>query len=251
DNEDIFVLVAEKNLAVMVSVMNRVSWWGLVIFWIGFLFKFMHWPMASLNLLIGTALLVTGVFLKRRTAATIDLHSLSLRAVLAAAHLFLLFRLLYWPGSWITFMILLIALGGALMLFMRSDFVKPTTFLTFFLIGLLSASLVFVRAYSFSWFFGVGSPIMREEVPYSYTGWSQYSWFLHAAGEGEESMVAMNNAVLAAERCVAERDHDPKLIVFYKEERWRLHNNNWNEWRWPPDEYRWGSGTTDQTVPAR
>lgn len=219
------------------GTLNPLTWWGLSIFWIGFAFKVMHWPLASLGIIVGTLLLVIAVPLRPRRDGVVDWLGVCLRGTLATAHLFLLVRIQFWYGAPQLLLLHMAMTGILLVVYFRSNFRPLRAAFIVPVFALLSLGIYFVPAYTISYHLGVGSPLHRDLAPYSYHGWQNYSWFLHLAGEESRSLAAMDSALMAAQRCVSENGHDPAIVHFYQTERARLLAGMWDSYLPPPDEY--------------
>lgn len=205
------------------------SWYGIVVFWVGIGFKYMHWPGAGALSMAGCLVLLISTVIPCRKAAAIDY---ALRALLALAHVLLLFRFQYWAGAFVIQVVLGAVLVIAVIARAVSFFPARRAFIPVVVLVLVASGISLVPAHRLSYEFGVGSRMNRDMVPYSHMGWIHYSWFLHAAGEQDRSRTAMDSAVAAAGRCFTDQGASPELLGFYQSQREKLIKGQWDRLEW-------------------
>lgn len=177
--------------------MKRVEFLSLIVFLIGIIIKILHWKAADLILLIGCAtfLIISLIHFVKNISSNSPKAFLYLSFSLWTVYL--LFRLLYWPG------------GPILILGFRLIFLVPFAVsisclalhvhyktrirlpqIIFMLYFGFSIWLSYLQSYHVFYFFYL-NPVVHHYTRDSDIGsWDRYSWFLYISNKDNDAIIA-------------------------------------------------------------
>lgn len=216
--------------------MKKLEYISIATFLIGIIIKMLHWKAADITLLIGcSAFLIVSLthFIKKisSNASNAFVHlSYSLWTI------YLLFRLLYWPG------------GPILILGMRLIFILPLVVSINSLIlhilyktkvglpqiGLIiftgfSIWLSYLQSYHVFYFFYLNPVVHHYTRESDAISWDRYSWFLYISNKDNEAVIANAFAIYALKNSGDKYTEIEQLVIkkLLDEHRYHIINKDW------------------------
>jgi hypothetical protein len=202
------------------------------LFVIGFLFKLLHLPGAALGLVFGSGLLVCHSLIYLLINSRTQLVKSFVFIVFAFASLYLMFRLLFWPGAQ-TALIAVVTTAIIGVIIMVVSKTKPTGMQLFVALYLgVCIMLGFVHSDRIYYFTNYNQ-LNQSPVKYPFI-WDKYSWFLYLAGRKDEAAIANANAreALAAgheDFYYETRDNEPPQVRLERHGK-LIAENGWNSY---------------------
>jgi|GEM_PF-1042665 len=168
-------------------------------FLIGIVFKFLHYPGASLLLLLGALLLFIHSIIYLCKNAKTNLPISFLHLSYSILTIYVLFRFQYWPGCSLLFLIgFFVTVFCFFLLFKnKTQFKLPQIFLVVYFVFFFVLS--FTHSYKIYYLFNLNTVLNGEARETNYKSWDEYSWFLYIANKQDEVLEANQKAQKVAE----------------------------------------------------
>lgn len=209
-----------------------------VMFIIGLFFRLLHYPGASVILVLGTLLHIIHSVIYLAQNAKSNLVMSFLHLSYASITTYILFRLQYWPGgpmimgfSLFFIIVLLITLYYfKLQLTSKVEFKLPQIFLVLYFVIFIALS--FTHSYSIYYFMNLNPVLNGDSRNTDYYSWDKYSWFLYIANKQEEAIEANQNAQKAANEYL-KIIPDPKTsqyLISIEQHGQQIRDKNWTAW---------------------
>ena len=169
---------------------------GFILFTIGLIFKFLHYPGAPILMIIGIINLIVLYaikLIKKNITLNILINSTSTFWLI-----FILFRIQYWDYASIPLL-----LATSLTIYTVLTIIKKKNYLNFLtiLFGVtitLSTILMFTPAHKVYYLINLNSTLNQEIRVNGYDAWNKYSWFLYIDGQNNKALLANDKAIIAA-----------------------------------------------------
>ena len=212
--------------------MQIIAW---TTFSLGLVVKLLHYPGASILLLLGTLLLSIHsiIYLCKNAKTNLSISFLHLSYSLLT--IYILFRFQYWScGPMILgfSLLFLIGLFATLICFFllfknKSQFKFPQIFLVIYFVFFFVLS--FTHSDRIFYFFNLNTVLNSETRKTNYNSWDKYSWFLYIANKQDEALEANHKAQKAVEeylKITSDRNavYDLDLI---KQHEQQIQNKDW------------------------
>lgn len=167
------------------------SW---IVFLLGLLFKFLHYPGGGILLTLGSLLLVIHCIIHFTKFAKTDLPLTLLYASIAFITVYLFGRLQYWAFAKPFFLVaFLLSLATIILLFVKKvKFGFPQLFLIVYFVFFFIIS--YTASYRIYYFINLNTVLNSESRNTDYASWDKYSWFLYLQEKQEEAIEANTNA---------------------------------------------------------
>lgn len=168
------------------------------IFLIASIFRLLHWPFASILVILSFLLIL--IFAVINSFSKKEIWKIDILGgwIINSWALYILFRYLYWYSgpSIIGFnaMFLVTLILTIIYLSTRKKNAISKTFITISLIGFIFS---FIPSYSICYFFELNEIINKENNNTNYYSWDKYSWFLYIRGEKKRALDANQKAIKA------------------------------------------------------
>lgn len=198
---------------------------GLVVFWCGFLFKVMHWPLAAFLLIIGSSLPVWVTLIPFAGTSGASRTVQWARLAIATWHIYLLFRLQFWPTS---FLVPVIAAAISMVALVRSIRLKHTLGSMGAVLAVVAVLGVFVTSQPPHRIFRQVNMLRMPPVP-SPMVWDRYSWLLYLDKHYDEALVANDSAQAAVPHAV---DPGPGLLDTLRVHQAHIVARDWHQFTW-------------------
>lgn len=203
---------------------------GYVVFLIGIVFKFLHFPGAAILMLLGSLFLL--LFYSKRLIKKEDRSISKNLTGLAAAFwaIYLLFRIQYWSYIVIP---MLAALGftiAAIQYRKAGSFKVVSRTIVLLALFAISAIAAFTPTYFIYYLVNLNEPMNENYRKYSYTAWNKYSWFLYKDGEIDMALEANEKAFEAAKKSINEYMEDTTILTVLINNKQDIMKRSWNNY---------------------
>jgi hypothetical protein len=168
------------------------------IFLIASTFRLLHWPFASILVILSFLLIL--IFAVVNSFSKKEIWKIDIFGgwIINSWALYILFRYLYWYCGPSIFgfnaMFLVILILTIIYLSSKKSNAISKTLITISLIGLVFS---FIPSYSICYFFDLNEIINKENNNTNYYSWDKYSWFLYIRGEKKRALDANQKAIKA------------------------------------------------------
>lgn len=169
---------------------------GLLLFIIGLIFKFLHYPGAPILMIISIIILIIFYFINLLKK---NIHSNIIIGLTSTLWLiFILFKIQYWSYATIP-----LFLGLPLTTYAIISIVKKKYYSKFQVVFLgviiIFCSLLLITPTHKLYYTVNLNPLINQEVrTYSYRAWNKYSWFLYLDGHMDKALNANEKAIISA-----------------------------------------------------
>lgn len=209
------------------------SW---IIFFTGIIFRLFLLPGGNLILVIGAALFLVHniIFLIKNWASNLAISFLHLS--ITAWTIYLLFRILFWPGgpyflgAPLLFLVpfLITVVYVTIHIIEKTKFRLPQILLSIYF--LFSLKLAETHSHRIYYFFNLNKVLNEESRNYNYQSWDKYSWFLYISKKQDEALQANEYAQKALKNHFKkslgiQKAKDSMLIWKHREQ---IENKIWN-----------------------
>ncbi len=189
-----------------------------IVLLVSIFFKLEHWPGADLLFIITPLfplidILVQLVRRKRKPEHT--LRTLASVALFGFSF-YLVFRLLFWPGSDLLLLVYVAGLIAFVIVFSLKKPAMQKRFIVVFAIALIPFALRFTKTYKIYAFLTVNNPLQpADEHIHEYVLF-KLAWFYHTGGENDKAAQTLQQAIGQVERdCSSEEYYYPKKTRAY------------------------------------
>lgn len=170
---------------------------GFILFIIGLIFKFLHFPGAPILMILGLLLLLVfytiAIFKKNTTSK----QFINLTSTLWLV--FILFRIQYWHYVNIPLILAFILTIYTIIPIVKNKYYLKLNIISYIIVIVTSIIILFTPAHKLYYIINLNPLLNQETRMYSYRAWNKYSWFLYNAGQIENSLKANGNAIKSAE----------------------------------------------------
>lgn len=211
--------------------MYKVQYYFLALYFLGIIFKLIHFPFSSEILLLATIIFVVSsviYFLKHiRFQYFASFANLSC----AFSMIYFLFRVQFWPmGGQLLFLITLLLDLIAVLMYFILKVNNKLILVGLFLVTFSVCSLFFTASHKIYYFLHLNEWTNSEGIEKDFIAWDKYSWFLNCAKKYDESLAANKQAQKIVKKAFLE-DSNNKVTLDYlliiQQHEQKIKENNW------------------------
>ncbi len=207
----------------------KISW---VIFLIGLSFKFLHYPLSGLLLVLGTFLILVHGIIYFVKFSKRDLLQTLVYASIALITIYMLGRFQFWGFTGFYFPVAFLFTFASLIVLLnrKAGFRFPQIFLVIYFVFFLT--MMFIPAYKIHFCFYLNTVLNGEDRDTDYFGWDKYSWFLYLADKEEAALEANTNAKNAVNnllKITADKRAEQYLVLIDMHEQ-QIRDKTWTDY---------------------